>query len=141
MSDGPPEVEIQVGGQAEALASANMAITKTGTMTLECAFFGLPALAIYKTSWITYLPGRWLVNVKYLSMPNLLADEAVYPEFIQGQASAPNLAAAALNLLAHPAHRDQVRAKLARIVQSLGGPGAARRAADAMVKLLEKNSS
>jgi len=134
LAAGQPEVELQAGGLGEALASAAIAITKTGTITLECAYFGVPAVAMYKTDWITYLGARRLVTVKYLCMPNLLADEAIYPEFIQGRATAGNIAAAALELLADPARRDAVRSKLDRVIQSLGGPGAARRAAAAILK-------
>jgi lipid-A-disaccharide synthase len=130
-----PQIDLQVGGLADALSSATVAITKTGTITLECAYFGVPAVAIYKADWLTYFGGRRLVKVKYLSMPNLLANQAIYPEFIQGQATAANIAAAALELLAGPARRDEVRAKLDLVIQSLGGPGAARRAAAAILKL------
>jgi lipid-A-disaccharide synthase len=75
--------------------------------------------------------------VKYLSMPNLLAGEAIYPELIQGRATAGNIAAAALELLADPARRAAIRAKLDLVIQSLGGPGAARRAAAAILKLIK----
>ena len=135
---GQPAIDLQASGLAEALSSATLAITKTGTITLECAYFGVPAVAIYKTDWITYLGARRLVNVKYLSMPNLLAGEAIYPEFIQGQATPANIAAAALPLLDNPARRHEIRAKLDLIIQSLGGPGAARRAAAAIVKLMAR---
>ncbi len=135
---GQPGIDLQSGGLAEALSSATLAITKTGTITLECAYFGVPAVAIYKTDWLTCLGARRLVKVKYLSMPNLLAGQAIYPEFIQGQATAANIAAAALPLLASPARRHEIRAKLDLVIQSLGGPGAARRAAAAIVKLMAR---
>jgi lipid-A-disaccharide synthase len=134
---GQPPIELQAGGLAEALSCAAIAITKTGTITLECAYFGVPAVAMYKADWLTYFGGRRIVKVKYLSMPNLLADEVIYPEFIQGRATAGNIAAAALELLANPARRDEIRAKLGLVIQTLGGPGAARRAAGAIVRLLE----
>jgi len=132
---GQPRIDLQTGGLAEALSSATMAITKTGTITLECAYFGVPAVAIYKTDWITYHCARQLASVKYLSMPNLLAGEPIYPELIQGRATAGNIAAASLGLLADPARRDAVRAKLGLTIESLGGPGATRRAAAAILKL------
>jgi lipid-A-disaccharide synthase len=138
---GGPAIDLQIGGLAETLSAAALAITKTGTITLECAYFGVPAVALYKTDWITYIGGRNLVNVKYLSMPNLLADEIIYPEFIQGRAAAGNIAAAALELLGSPERRNGVRAKLDRVVQSLGGPGAARRAAATIVKLMYRGAS
>ena len=106
---------------------------------MECAYFGVPAVALYKTDWITYLGGRHLVSVDYLSMPNLLAGEPIYPEFIQGRATAANIADAASLILANPRQRLRVQEKLAAAIRSLGGPGAARRAAAAVVKLLRGN--
>jgi lipid-A-disaccharide synthase len=131
-----PRLELQVGQLEEALRLADVALTKSGTITLECAYFGVPAVVFYKTSLITYLVGRQLVHVKHLAMPNLLAGETVYPEFIQGTATADNLAAATLALLEDRARYEAVRAKLAKIVGSLGGPGASEHAAKAVVRLL-----
>ena len=136
LSGSQARIDLQVGGLEEALSSATVAITKTGTITVECAYFGVPAVAIYKADWITYLGGRFLVNLKYLAMPNLLAGEVIYPEFIQGRATAENIAAAALEILGSRERREETRAKLDRIVPTLGGPGAARRAAAAIVKLI-----
>src|SRR5581483_7035090 len=48
------ELRIQLGGLAEALAGADLAISKTGTVTMECAYFGVPTVTLYKTSWFTY---------------------------------------------------------------------------------------
>ena len=50
---------------------------------MECAYFGVPTVVIYKTSWSTYALGRRFIKVKYLAMPNLLAEEEVFPEFIR----------------------------------------------------------
>ena len=130
-----PEIEIQIGRLEEALSEATVAIASTGTVTLECAWFGVPTVALYKTSLWTYWIARQMVTVDYLSMPNILANEPLFPEFIQGQATAPNIAAAALELLADPARRAQKQSKLARTIGALGGPGAARRACAAILKL------
>ena len=69
----PPNVEIQVGNLPQALAETDIAIASTGTVTMECAFFGVPTVTLYKTSWLTYQIGRRIVTVKSLTMPNLLA--------------------------------------------------------------------
>jgi lipid-A-disaccharide synthase len=134
---GGPEIEIQAGHLAEALSEATVAIASSGTVTLECAFFGVPTVALYKTSLWTYLIARQLVTVDYLSMPNILANEPLFPEFIQGEATAAHLAGAALELLADPARRAEIQAKLARVIASLGGPGAAPRAAGAILNLTQ----
>ena len=136
-----PRLTIQVGGLAQALAQADVALTKSGTITLECAFFGLPAVVFYKTSPLTYLVGKQLVKVKYLAMPNLLADKPLFPEFVQGAATAENLARAALDLWRDESRRARIKARLAEIVASLGSPGASRRAARAIVGLLEPEAA
>ena len=133
----PADVEIQAGGLPEALAQADVAIASTGTVTMECAFFGVPTVAIYKTSWSTYQIGRRIVKVKYLAMPNLLADGEIFPEFIQNAATPENISRAALDLMQDESRRAQVKARLAGIVSSLGKPGASRRAAAAISRLFE----
>jgi len=132
-----PRLEVQVGRLAEALSQADLALTKSGTVTLECAFCGVPAVVFYKTSPATYLAGKLLVRVKYLAMPNLLANEPLFPEFVQGAATAENLARAAIELLRDGQRRAGIRARLVEIVASLGLPGASRRAARAIIELLE----
>ena len=129
----PAGLEIQVGNLSGALAQADVAITKSGTVTLECAAAGVPAVVFYKTSWPTYWIARQIVNVKYLAMPNLLADEAIYPEFIQKTATPRNIAAAAFDLLCDEPRRNEIKTKLAGVIASLGKPGANARAAKAIL--------
>jgi len=132
----PSYLQIQAGGLSEALAEADAAVASTGTVTMECAYFGVPTVAIYKTSWTTYQIGKRIVTVKYLGMPNLLANEEIFPEFIQNAATADNIADAALKLLRDKDRRAMIGSRLAEIVGRLGGPGASRRAAKAIVSLL-----
>jgi lipid-A-disaccharide synthase len=134
----PPEIEIQIGSLSEALSKSDLAIASTGTVTMECAFFGVPAVTLYKTSWATYEIGKRIVKVKSLTMPNLLAGEEVFPEFIQNEATPENISQAALGLLQSESRRKAIRAKLAEVVSALGGPGASRRAARAITELLSR---
>lgn len=133
--DKHPYIRCQVGDLPRALAGADAAIASTGTVTMECAFFGVPTVAIYKTSWSTYQIGKRIVNVKYLAMPNLLAGEEIFPEFIQSAATPENIARVALELLQSESRRAQIRTKLAGLVSALGGPGARMRAAKAILSL------
>ena len=132
----PEGVEVRSANLAGALAEADVAIAKSGTITLECGFFGVPTVVMYKTSWATYALGKSLVNVKWVAMPNLLANEEVFPEFIQGQATSDNIAGATLELLDDAARRNWVKTKLKEIASSLGGPGASRRAAEMILSLV-----
>ena len=128
-------LEIQVGELPWALAEAEAAIASTGTVTMECAFFGVPTVTLYKTSWLTYQIARRIITVKSLTMPNLLAGEPVYPEFVQHDATPENLARTTLELLQDESRRTKIKSQLAKIVASLGEPGAPRRAADAILSL------
>jgi lipid-A-disaccharide synthase len=130
-------VEIQIGKLPEALATAALAIASTGTVTMECAFFGVPAITLYKTSWGFYHLAKHFVKVKSLTMPNLMAGEEVFSEFIQNDATPENISRAALELLQNESRRQAMRVKMAAVVASLGGPGASRRAARAIASLLE----
>jgi lipid-A-disaccharide synthase len=103
---------------------------------MECAYFGVPTVAFYKTSWLTYEIGKRIVTVAFLAMPNLLAGQELFPEFIQHRATADNLAHAALELLNNEGRRQAIREKLRKIITSLGPPGAARRAARAIINLV-----
>ena len=131
-----PALEVRVGGLAETLREATLAIASTGTVTLECAWFRVPTLALYRTSWSTYQIGKRIITVPYLAMPNLLAGEPVMPEFIQGKATAGNLARAGLELLRNPERLREIRKKLGNAVAQLGEPGAKRRAAGHVLGLL-----
>jgi len=137
LSASPPNVEIQVGDLPRALAQADIAIASTGTVTMECAFFSVPTVTLYKTSWSTYQIGKFIVNVNWLTMPNILADEMVFPEFIQNDATPENLAGAALELLQDEPLRQKIKSQLAKIISSLGEPGASRRAATAILSLFK----
>jgi lipid-A-disaccharide synthase len=131
------DAKIQIGNLSQVLAQADIAIASTGTVTMECAFFGVPTVTLYKTSWFTYEIARRIVTVKSLTMPNLLAGETVYPEFVQGDATPENISRAALELLQNESRRTKIKSQLAKIVSSLGEPGAAGRAATAILSLFK----
>jgi lipid-A-disaccharide synthase len=126
---------IQIGNLPDALAQADIAIASTGTVTMECAFFGVPTVTLYKTSWLTYQIAKRIITVKSLTMPNLMAGEEVYPEFVQNAATPENLSRAALELLQNKSRRMKIKSQLEKIISSLGEPGASQRAAAAILSL------
>lgn len=132
----PAGLDARAGGLADALANAEVAVTKSGTITMECAMFGVPAVVFYRTSWPTYLIARQIINVPHLAMPNLLAGGEIFPEFVQDAATPEKIANAALELLRDEARRQVVKGKLAAVIASLGGAGAPGRAAEAILSLL-----
>ena len=59
----------------------DFAIATSGTVTLEAALMGLPCVVLYKMSSFTYRIAKLFVNVKFFSLPNILADEKVYQSY------------------------------------------------------------
>lgn len=131
----PLGLEIHIGNLAEELSRTEVAIASTGTVTLECAWFTVPTVALYRTSWSTYQIGRQIINVPYLALPNILANKAVIPEFIQDAATPSAIAEAVIQLLNDPVLRSKTVTELERVRELLGVPGACRRAADAILEL------
>jgi lipid-A-disaccharide synthase len=114
----------------DTLSKATIAIAASGTATLECGYFGIPTVVIYKVAWPTYFVGRMLVKVKYLAMPNLLAQELVFPEFIQHRAQAHLIANSAIELMVNHSRRLAIKEALSRAINTLGPAGASERAVE-----------
>jgi lipid-A-disaccharide synthase len=125
-------LEIKLGQTAEIMQRAYAGIVASGSATLEAAYFRMPFVLVYKVSWITYLAGRLLVKVKYLGMPNVLAEKEIVPEFIQHHAQPAMIAQAVLHLLETGA-RAQMFSEFDKIRDQLGGAGASERAAKAIL--------
>ena len=125
---------VVTGEAAATMQRAFAGIVASGSATLEAAYFRLPFVLIYKVAWPTYLVARLVVNVKYLGMPNVLADREVVPEFIQHQAKPDAIAKAVLQLMDNTAARDRMLSEFDAIIGKLGESGASEKAAQAIIE-------
>jgi lipid-A-disaccharide synthase len=129
----PPGVRLVRERDYAVRATLDVALCSSGTATLENALLGVPMVVLYKVSWPEYVVARALIRVKFIAMPNLLAGEAVVTELIQHHATPERLVAEAAALLDDPRRHAAVRDRLLAIRRSLGTPGAADRAAAAVL--------
>ena len=83
-----PRVKVEVGKAQELMQRAALAITASGTATMECAFYGCPMIVVYKVNWLTYLVGRMVVKVNWLAMPNVIAGPRNRPRVHPAQSKA-----------------------------------------------------
>ncbi len=126
-------IHIKVGETAAIMQRAFAGIVASGSATLEAAYFRLPFVLIYKVAWPTYLAARLVVTVKYLGMPNVLANKEVVPEFIQHRAK-PNLIVKAVwRLMENPEARARMIAEFDEIVGKMGKGEASEKAARAII--------
>jgi lipid-A-disaccharide synthase len=119
-------------------ADLDLAICSSGTATLENALLGVPMVVVYKLSWPTYAIARALVKVKHIAMANLLAGKTVVPELIQREATPQRVFLEASMLLDDESRAAAARADLLAVRRSLGSPGAADRAAAAVLSAAAK---
>ena len=117
--------------------SCRFILAASGTVTLETALIGTPVIVAYEVSPLSAMVGRLLIKVKFISLPNLIMERAVYPEFIQEEATTENLVRAAARWLDEPKAYASAREDLAGLRRLVGGPGAADRAASIILDGLE----
>ncbi len=120
-----------------ALKSCNMVLAASGTATLECALLGIPTIVAYKLSVFSFILGRLLVNVPYISLPNLIMDKQIFPEYMQSDVNGENLAKQILHWLEYPEKTDEIREELSEIRGKLGEHEASKRAAQIIVQSID----
>jgi len=118
------------------LRAADAAMCKSGTTTLEAAVAGCPLVVAYRTNALTYAAARRLVKIPHIGLVNVVAGCEVAPEFVQSALQAGAVADALEPLLDHEStKRAEMVRELARVRDSLGTPGAARRVATMALEL------
>ena len=131
-----------VEGDADTvLASADVALTASGTATVQTALHDTPMVIVYRVSPLTYRLLRRLVKVEAIGMVNLIAGERIVPELVQDAFTAEAVAAEAVSMLTDPARAASVRSGLAKVRARLGGPGASHRAAEAILRVVKQSGS
>ena len=122
-------------GTYDLMCHADAGLVTSGTATLEMGWFGTPMAVVYRTSFPTYVLGRMLVRVDTIALCNIVAGSRVVPEYIQHEATPDRLASAVARMLDDEAYAAGMRAQLSVIRRNLGGPGASRRVAEAVLDL------
>ena len=131
----PVEVTLTHDARYALMKAARAAIAASGTVVMEAAVMGLPAVVLYRMSALSYFVGRLLVDVPRFSLPNILLGETFETELLQGAVQPERIAAAMEPIIADGEARSYVTERLARAVEMLGEPHAARRVAEKIIAL------
>ncbi len=132
------KAEIVEGNSLDILAAADLAITKSGTVSLELALLNIPQVVVYRMTWLTMWVARrfFNFNLPYVSPANLLLMENIVPELIQENATPSKMIAESLALLNQPQRREQMRRDYARMRLQMGELGVCDRTAAGILDLI-----
>ena len=132
-----------IEGEAwDAMAHCDLALAASGTVTVEAALLGAPMVTFYRVTDFSWMLGKWLVDVPFYSMVNLIAEKRVVPELMQNEMTGERIAAEAECLLDNAAERWKMKKELERVSALLAGPSMAggrdpiMKAADAVERTL-----
>jgi lipid-A-disaccharide synthase len=130
-------VEVRLTRDIELLmASVDAGLVTSGTATLEAALHGLPIVVVYKTSLATYLIGRLLVKLKFISLVNIVAQERIVSELVQYEFKPRKAAALIKDILTKSEVAEEIKLKYLRLREILGEPGASDRAAELVLRAI-----
>ena len=114
------------------LSLSYAAIVTSGTATLETALFKVPEIVCYKTSWLSYQIGKRLINLKFISLVNLIMDKEVVTELIQNDFNEKRLEQELYKIL-EGNQREQLFLNYFELEKKLGGKGASKKTAEFII--------
>lgn len=129
----PVPVRVVQDQASEVMAASDILWVASGTATLQAAVVGTPMILLYKTTWLTYRLARWVINIPWIGLVNILAGRTVVPELIQDEATAERLCQETQRLLSDQTAYNGMKHALLDVRQSLGEPGASHRAAQVVL--------
>ena len=132
----PKDFSLLDGGSQRAMTAADLVLQASGTAVLEAALLRKPAVAAYAVSPLTFWLAKHVfrVRVEHITLPNLLTDEPLVPEYLQNEAQPGPIADAMLTLLDDPERRRAISERFDRLRQELA-LNADQRAAEAVIAL------
>jgi lipid-A-disaccharide synthase len=114
------------------LSVAHAALVTSGTATLETALFKVPEVVCYKGNWASYQIAKRIITLKYISLVNLIMDEEVVTELIQGECNSKRIKAELTKIL-NSEYRQKLLKKYEILEEKLGGEGASEKVAQLIV--------
>jgi lipid-A-disaccharide synthase len=118
----------------EVLTQCDFAWVASGTAALEAALAETPFVVVYKVNAFTYQVAKNLIKIKHISLPNILAGKTLVPELLQSDVNGVRLAEEARAAIDDAKTRHAIHQSLREVKRILGEPGAARRAAQAVLR-------
>jgi lipid-A-disaccharide synthase len=135
IGEGSSFIELSLKPVSEFYNSLDAAITKSGTSTLETAYFQVPFIIVYRVSKLTWFLGKILVKLDSIGLANIVAGKKVAEELLQNNFT-PGRASELISELLKPEINKKKRSELKIIQEKLGEQGASKRAAESILDFI-----
>ena len=136
-------IDFLVGKTPEIIEAAGCCLMVSGSVSLEMLARATPAVVLYRCGWDMYIVGKLLVKCKYMSLPNLMADRPILPEFLSVGNPSEEIGQITSTLAGWLGDADllsRAQAELTRLRDQVAQTGATSRTADAILQRLERQS-
>ncbi len=111
------------------LKNSEAALVTSGTATLETALIEVPQVVCYKGNKLSYQIAQRIINVKYISLANLIMDKKIVVELIQNEFKTRKLKTELNRILNDKNYRENMLKDYKQLKEKLGGSGASENAA------------
>ncbi len=129
-------IKIVTGHNYDVMQCSDCLIMASGSATLEAGLLGCPMVIVYKVHPLTFLIFRFMTDIKWFGLINIVAEEGVVPELLNEQVNPETIASKALPMLTQPETNRALRDRLLKVRESLGTPGVVDRIAKSIVDSL-----
>lgn len=117
--------------------ASELAVVASGTATLETAILNKPMVIVYKVNLLTWLLAKMFVKIPNIGLVNIIAGEKIVPELVQFDVTPEKIANAALSIMGNVIVKQKIQTELFALKNTLGIPGACRRASEEIEKFLK----
>jgi lipid-A-disaccharide synthase len=131
-------IKIIDGYNYDMMKLCDFLVITSGTATLEAAMIGTPFVIVYKTSPISFFIGSKIVKIKYIGLPNIIANKLIVPELIQKNANGEVIAEFIKKYLMNSSLYEKTTNELSRISHILGDKYASKEMADIIEEFLNE---
>jgi lipid-A-disaccharide synthase len=137
---GDYDVDLIVGKTYNLLGKSKAAVVTSGTATLETALFNVPQIVCYKGNYLSYLLAKNFIQVKYISLVNLILDKPAVKELIQSDLTIENLIVEFEKITQNEKVISEINNDYKELTLKLEGKGASEKTAKSIINQLTKRN-
>lgn len=130
------KVVVKKDNAIKALFMSDMAVIASGTATLQAVFLETPMVIIYKLFPLTYFIGRMIINVKHISLANIISGRTVVKELLQSEANPRNISDEIKKITSDKKYREDMIEDFRKVKEMFKGKRPSVRVAEMVCELV-----